>query len=430
MVESASSGGFPSPWASGGQSAPASGLTAEVGPPAAVARRQRLGLLMASYGALMLLLALVSSVVGWRTPSRGHDPRQGLSRGLRPFLLGCSAISGLGLLVALVTVYRFAGEPQGDIQAAINLPDRDADGLAQLPLLTGIYLESMAIREPRSIELSGYIWQRYRDGVHDDVSRGFVLPDSRSMKILRTSSRRQGDAELLTWRFSAVVPLQFDDRRFPLGRERVRLRIWPRESSVGVILVPDRESFPANRSSRRPGLDPALTIPGWKVASSSLEDCRLDAAVPSEGPPGAVISDVPELCFDLVLRSELVGPVVFYVLPLALCMILLYCLLLVSGREELELQAFQVVKIGVGLLLMLLLLQADLRSSLPFRGASFLDLFYGLGYLMLLTVVVNVLLLSQPRWKLFPACDRVLPRALFWPVLLTFCLVITLTSQY
>ena len=48
---------------------------------------------------------------------------------------------------------------------------------------TGVFVQSITFLGANDVKLTGYIWQKYTDGVHDGVSRGFVMPEYDAAEI-------------------------------------------------------------------------------------------------------------------------------------------------------------------------------------------------------------------------------------------------------
>ncbi len=56
---------------------------------------------------------------------------------------------------------------------------------------TGVFVQSIEFASANNVILTGYIWQKYIDGKHDEISRGFVLPESETANIKEAYRRRK-----------------------------------------------------------------------------------------------------------------------------------------------------------------------------------------------------------------------------------------------
>ena len=82
-----------------------------------------------------------------------------------------------------------------------------------ITIKTGIFIQSLQFFNSSEVNLSGYIWQRYKDGVHDGIKPdasevGFILPeqvnsgsDIEPREVYRI---RNGDEEVIGWYFEAT----------------------------------------------------------------------------------------------------------------------------------------------------------------------------------------------------------------------------------
>ena len=104
------------------------------------------------------------------------------------FALCCILVTGFILWLE-------TGEPPRDRGEALRITNRNMlnqfmfdqrrrtlDQHDEVPLFipTGIFVQSIAFESGNDVRLTGYVWQRYSQKVHDGVARGFVMPGSKS----------------------------------------------------------------------------------------------------------------------------------------------------------------------------------------------------------------------------------------------------------
>lgn len=362
---------------------------------------------------------------------------------LRLFLNGYTVVLA-GLLVGVLWVaYDHSHDPAEEFERiedahVLNsflddLAETELEAREELPLTvpTGVFVQSVTFQSSKEVLINGFVWQRYTLGVHDGVTRGFLMPESSEADIEEIYRRIEGDTELIGWSFRVVVNQEFDYQRFPFGRENIWVQMWHSEFTENVVLVPDFDSYKTTRPSRLPGLRRDLEIPGWSI-DETFFGYRYRTYDTSFGAQSFKdLTHFPELHFNILVRSEIVQPLVSHILPIAVMVALLYAILLLSSRYRAKADAFgfnamNAIAAGSGFFLVAVFSHSDLRDTLSFRGINYLEYFYFLTYLVIMVVVLNALMLSLSRVKWIHTYDNGLPKLLFWPAFLTLAILATL----
>ena len=362
---------------------------------------------------------------------------------VRLFLNGYTAVLAGFLVGALWIAFANPHDPGAEFEQipdehSLNdfldeLAGEELDQREVLPLTipTGVFVQSVTFQSSKEVLITGFVWQRYTHGVHDGVTRGFLMPESSEADIEEIYRRDEGDTELIGWSFRVLVNQEFDYQRFPFGRENIWVQLWHAEFTDNVVLVPDFAAYKTTLPSRRPGLRSDLEVPGWSIDRTWFGyryrsyDTSFGAASFKD------LTHFPELHFNIIVRSEIVQPLVSHILPIAVMVALLYAILLLSSRYRAKADAFgfnamNAVAAGSGFFLVAVFSHSDLRDSLSFRGINYLEYFYFLTYLVIMVVVLNALLLSLTRVGWIHRYDNGLPKLLFWPAFLSLANIATL----
>jgi hypothetical protein len=303
---------------------------------------------------------------------------------------------------------------------------------------TGVLLQSVQFRSAADVYISGYVWQRYRAGVHDGISRGFILPeavDSGSGIEPREAYRHtDGDETVIGWYFEATLRQIFDYSKYPLDHKTAWIKIWPADFDRNVILTPDLDAYPSTRPGDAFGIDPDIVLGGWNVhetffsykPTSYKTDLGIDTYI---GRPG-----YPELYFNVVIQRKFLDAFIVNLVPLLVCAVLLFAMMLTvtADKERLERSGFDVFGVlGAcsALFFVIVLAHIQLRQQLPGAGVVYIEKFYFLMYFVIIAVVADTYLFSKPRPPRFVLLgDNLIPKILFWPVLLGVMVAVTLSS--
>ncbi len=369
--------------------------------------------------------------------------------GARSFWVTSAAVAALCLgctVYVLSVVYRLpdAARSEAAISSKSSLrrfvleQDRKAiarGGAPPIPLPTGLMIQSITFLSSMDIRVTGYLWQRYQDGAHDGIARGFLIPESDSLDVVETYRERAGDTELVGWTFKATLHQNFDYSRFPFGEERVKIPFWPRDFSHGVLLVPDLDAYTQVSPRVRPGLREGLVMPSWDVDetvfSYAPRTYRTRFGFSADTPQ----ANLPELEFDIIGKKQINGPFVTYLLPITVVMIMAYSILVLSSRDERRLKllgfdALKVITACAGFFLVVIFSQIDLRKTLATRAIVYLECFHLTAYVAILLVAINSILFARTDEGLLHHGDNFFPKLLFWPVIQLVILTFTLLTFY
>lgn len=308
---------------------------------------------------------------------------------------------------------------------------------------TGIFIQSLKFFNSTEIDLSGYIWQRYQDGIHDTIKPplsevGFVLPEQVNTGNTITPQevyREHINGEtIIGWYFEATIRQPFEYKLYPFDHKTVRVRMWHKLFSKNIVLVPDFEAYTSTQLDEIFGIEKEIILGTW-----NREDTYFDYK-PSSYDTNFGISnyigqtDFPELHYNFVVKRKFENAFIVYLLPVLLVATLLFAALLtVSNKPDLVSKHGFNTSGFIGacsaLFFVVMLAHIQLREQFPGSGIIYMEYFYILMYVYLVIAVVNTFIFSigAASWlTIIHYRDNLIPKIAYWPVTLITIILVTL----
>ncbi|MEC4893104.1 MAG: cache domain-containing protein [Oscillatoria sp. PMC 1051.18] len=296
---------------------------------------------------------------------------------------------------------------------------------------TGVFIQSLDFATSNDVFITGYIWQRYRPGIHDDLSQGFFLPDAldgNDLEIKEVYRVEENNSTVIGWYFEATIRQDFDFSYYPFDAKDVQIRIWHQDFNRQdlnrqVILVPDLISYPVINPKARPGIAEDIVLTKWNLADSFFE-YEFKNYNTKFGVLNSVIKTrVPELHFTIVLQRDFIAPFISRVGPIMIVVSLLFALLLVSNDDN----AMEVLGACGGFVFIVILDQITVREEIVTKGILYFEFFYFVLYFFIfLVAVLAILLLSEKKLGFVKYKNNLIPKLLFFPSIMKLLLIITI----
>lgn len=313
----------------------------------------------------------------------------------------------------------------------------NASRKARLPrpafIPTGVFLQSLEFVTANNVYVRGYVWQKFTKGEHDGVERGVIFPEGNEIKLKEAYRRETDEYVLIGWQFAGVVRENFDFTGYPLDREVAWLRLWPADFHKNVVLVPDLAAYDIMKSTLMPGMEGELVLNGW-LLEGSFFDYHYHSYNSNFGIEDYVGQiEYPELYFNVVLKRDFVKAFVVALIPILVITTLLFALLVTTTgiKEKADIygqKATSVLSTSAGLLFGTILAHTKLRNEFAAQsGVIYLEFFYFALYLMLILIPINAFAVaagSLPTALKYR--DGIIPKVLFWPMVLAIDLAVTL----
>lgn len=309
-------------------------------------------------------------------------------------------------------------------------------------LKTGLFIQSLVFTSASDVNLSGYIWQHYIDGVHDlfkpkDDEAGFIFPEqvmTGSDISPRLAYRYRTQAgEVLGWYFEATLRQNFDYQRYPFDHKTVWIRLWPKAFSSQLILTPDFDAYDATGVNDTFGIVQSIVLGAWDRENTYFDYKHYSYSTNFGVPDYIGQHNWPELHFNIVVKRKFNHAFIIYLLPLLLVATLLYAALLtVCDDEQLANRLGFSTSAFIGacsaLFFVVMLAHIQLRERFSTAGVVYIEYFYILMYGILVAATANTYCFSvrSPRvLKLLWYRDNLLIKVAYWPVLLLAMTLIT-----
>ena len=318
----------------------------------------------------------------------------------------------------------------------------DADGCQAMAVKPLLPSQALVHKKNRNIDKRLGFWVRNRQGECFRISAGVIFPEAKNIDTASPwpflESYRQNSADgglTVGWYFDILLRERFGYQLYPFDVENVWLRMWHRDIGQNVVLTPDLSAYPGFNPISLPGLESDFVLPGWQLVSSFF-DYKAHGYQTNFGLNQVEAKqNFPELHFNIILKRQFLGAFIGNLMPLLVVSAVLFALVLSTSNEaRVEILGFNfsgVLASTTGLLFGVLIGHTELRAALKAAGLVYMESFYLIMYLMLLLVILNAYVFAKyPHCKLVKWSDNLLPKLIFWPLLFTLILNVTLYQFY
>ena len=317
------------------------------------------------------------------------------------------------------------------------------DTLTTLRIKTGIFIQSLEFFDSTEVNLTGYIWHKYRDGLHDDIKPGhgevgFVLPEQvnsgNDIEPYEVYRVRKNGEEVIGWYFEATLRQPFDYSDYPFDHKTAWVRMWHKKFSRNIILVPDFDAYLATGPGDIFGIEENIVLGTWE-RENTFFDYKLTRYDTNFGIHDYIGQQgFPELHYNFVVKRKFENAFIVHLLPLFLVASLLFAALLtVSANDELSSRlGFNTSEFIGGcsaLFFVVMLAHIQLREQFAESSIVYIEYFYILMYALLVLATANTYLFSiKPKrgFQLILYEDNIIFKVAYWPVVFTSLILITL----
>lgn len=361
-----------------------------------------------------------------------------------------SGLLSAGLLLVLFALWSamnlFEDDPtQLEGSAAVDAYFDEIGVEPAYKIETGLYVQSLEFQGAMDIRASGYIWQFYRDGVHDDVRPapgevGFILPERVNVGdgVIEEAYRlREADGEVIGWYFEQTLRQSFDYTAYPFDHKTVWIRLWPNSYGRQVVLVLDFDAYPATGRNDIFGIDERIVLGTWE-RENTFFDYKLSDLNSSLGLERSPMqAGFPELHYNMVVKRKFGNAFIVHMVPLFIVATLLFGALMTVTRSEglasrHDFSTSTVIETASVLFFVVLLAHVQLRESIAGSELIYMEYFYLLMYFLLMGVAINTYLFvsdMMPSARLIHYRDNLIPKAAFWPLVLAAMIAITIYNM-
>lgn len=300
---------------------------------------------------------------------------------------------------------------------------------------TGTFIHYMHFVSPSQVQIVGYVWQRYFEGTHDGIMRGFVLPQATSdASITEVFHTKIGRQETIIWRVNATLNQNFSYIRYPFDTREITIQLWHADFGQNIVLVPDLDSYPLLTQTSLPGLSGNAYIPNWQFESSyfGYQSYLYNTlfGLYTYGPFGIYNlfnkSYTPELHFVVTTQRLLMDTLIDDLLPLFLIALLLFVVFITDIGH-----GYQVFAAYASIFFGIVVAQLHFRGKIPSNQLVYFENIYVIMYLALIITLLFTFLKLQSTDPNSPQLRRgKIAEILYWPILLSSIVLLTVFYLY
>uniref|UniRef100_UPI004056AF5A PDC sensor domain-containing protein n=1 Tax=Candidatus Electronema sp. TaxID=2698783 RepID=UPI004056AF5A len=290
-------------------------------------------------------------------------------------------------------------------------------------LPTGIYIETIKFINQNEIELTGYVWQKYEKGEHDDLSRGIAFTRVSSSKITEVLKQQQGNQEVVRWSFSASIRQNIDYSRYPIDHGRISLKIVHKDLNHNVVLVPDFESYHRIVPILKPGVDKKAFVPGWIITGSRFELQKKDNDTNFGVKETISKQNFPVLAFSVSIKRLFVNAFISNLVPMIVVYVMLFAFISIKADVK------SLLSMCSGMFFAIVVAHVNARKDIAVYEIFYLEYFYIVTYLILI-FLVSASIKFHHKDEIYEKKLLSTARLLYWPVVSSSFFVITAILFY
>lgn len=301
---------------------------------------------------------------------------------------------------------------------------------------TGMLINDIKFISQDQIEFVGYIWQRYFDGIHDGLSRGFILPQIADKPTIYQMSRTKLEkAEIIMWQVRAHLNQNFEYNRYPFDVKDIQIQVRHKDFSKNIILVPDLDAYRIINPTSLPAIGQDINVSNWQLLKSYFEyeqqKSNTNYGLYAYGPFGIYQdisqSDVPELHLSVVAGRNLLDTIITDLLALCVIAVILFVLLLTYFSEGFEM----LLETCGAAFFSTVFAQIQFRAKIPSHEFVYFEIFYLTLYLAIMLILTTTLIhLFHSHISWINYRKNIITKLLYWPFILGIIFAVTVIYLY
>lgn len=301
---------------------------------------------------------------------------------------------------------------------------------------TGLEVETMGLESNGALSLSGYVWLKYdhhenEADLFDEQSLQFSQAQSNTFTLMH-HQKAEANSEGIRqnyqlFRFEAVVDSNNDQSNYPLELEHIALTLLPLTEVENIHLIPDLTAYHSKVPTLKPGLNRDLNISGWDILATYFS-FNPDKKSSSLGMTiHADQKHFPQLSFNVVIKRNFIDSFISNLTPLIVVAIVLFSITLLTQQMSIA----EMFGIAVSMFFVVVFSHLSIRSTIAVGEIFYLEYFYLVIYVAILTVPINHFRITlNISSRFFDYHDGVYFKALYWPIMLLTFFVITFLQFY
>ncbi len=305
---------------------------------------------------------------------------------------------------------------------------------------TGIFLQSFEFLSSSTIQVNGYIWQKIpHDYIDKGIRPGFVLPEAKDLGRIELAYKiKYPDYTVFGWNFTGITLIQeFNYSAYPFDIHSVWIRLWPKDFYRHVILAPDLKSYEQTTPGKTFGIESDITELGFEIKETFFDMPILEYDTNFGLVENLRKQNSLELYFNTIIKRNFFTPLLVNLLPLFLIWCILFLVTMMISLDKAQkgdfknispLSLFSVLGATV---FSVLIMHIGLRRTFIDQPLLFLEYFYLITYCIIILIAYDIYrVIIEPYRTHHRKKHNILPKTLFWPLILTLTLIITLVEFY
>lgn len=292
---------------------------------------------------------------------------------------------------------------------------------------TGLEIETMDFPGPNDIAITGKVWQIYPDSYPQDWGKGFEIGQAKKFSSELIEQRKIAGGEIFSWRFQALIRANLNHSRYPLEVENIDIAILPVNQGNEVAFVPDLKAYKFISPGLLPGLAEDVFIPGWNITESYFSFIDHEPTILVGKDNNFDQENFYQLHFNIGISRLFIDAFISNLTPLIVVVIILYSVLLLPTSIDIS----RTLGICVSVFFVVIYSHLSIRRAISIDTIFYLEYFYLVIYLMVIIAPMNsfrTTLGITNQWLDYE--QGRLPKLLFWPVILSVFLLITVIKFY
>ena len=345
-----------------------------------------------------------------------------------------STFVSLLLVVSLLQLWALKNNSQPPERYARQVVDREGvtallqrevtfqPGKSEKGLTLSIWIDSIDFIDSDDINLVGELWL---DSSFPGLPPVYFPNATKTLWEPLNGSNR--------WKFVTNIKQPFDYGSFPFDTKEMTLSVAANHRANSPILIPAFEHYADMTPTETPGLDvDIIGLGDWDIQESYFSyRMRPDNHWAAVDPVKPALRNSATLQYKVLLKRQLVGPIISHIFPLLVVSFLVFCMLMLwtRQRDRQETWGFSpatVLKYCASLFFILVISHVSLRDSLNAKGMIFVEYFYFVTYLQLIFIAIAAILFtSHKRLRWIQHRDGAPIKLLYWPLYLAMAVVVS-----
>lgn len=295
-------------------------------------------------------------------------------------------------------------------------------GQSPITVPTGIFLNSITLGSKDEVSVSGYVWQRYDDIKHKDLTKKIVFPESlENLSIEEVFHKKENGEEIIGWNVILRLPQTFNYKQFPVDVNDIHLVMQHPDRDKNVVLIPDINSYSEIRPEALPGIRKGIELEGYVINGTffTMVDKNVSVSFGLGGAIEAINNNL--LIYNIVIERNLIGAFMAYLLPLFVILTVLYGTFVVAAKSEnksdIRSKLVPIITVYGALIFGLIIIHTSLRQRYQTGNILYIEYFYFISYVILI-LCMSLTIWMGVSYKKESKMDKIfiLFTKMFWPL--------------